>query len=123
MAYTLAHGHTSVATASGLDVLAGLWLVAAPFILGYSGVAMTNDIIVGLAIAVLAASRLVGNGYKVAWPSWVNVILGAWLLLAPVTLGYTTLPAAFWNDIIMGIVVIALAAISAVSTPSEERIT
>ena len=35
--------------------------------------------------------------------------LGAWLVIAPFALGYTALVAAFWNDIIAGIVVVVLA--------------
>lgn len=32
----------------------GLWLLIAPFTLGYSGTAATEDVIVGIAIAILA---------------------------------------------------------------------
>lgn len=111
--------HAGVTTASGLDVLAGLWLVLAPFLLGYSGTPLMNDIIIGLAVAVFAGSRLLGDGYKIAWPSWVNVLLGLWLFFAPFTLGYTEMSTALWNDVILGIVVVVLATISALSTPRD----
>ena len=36
-----------------IPLVLGLWLIAAPFVLGYSGVstAMFNDVIVGIAVA------------------------------------------------------------------------
>jgi len=43
----------------------GIWLIIAPFVLSYSGVAaaMWNDIIVGIIVAVLAAwAALVVSG-------------------------------------------------------------
>lgn len=119
---TFQQQQTSVRTASGLDVLAAIWLIFAPFILGYSGVtaAVWNDIIVGIVIGVLAISRTTREGVKVAWPSWVNVILGIWLIFAPFILGYSTNTAALWNDIILGIIVAVLATWSGVSTPGRE---
>ena len=43
-------------TADWMEVLCGIWLVAAPFVLKYSGIgrALRNDIIVGLAAIVVA---------------------------------------------------------------------
>lgn len=42
---------------SGVNVLAGIWLVLAPFVIGYSdvGAAVTNGIAVGIVVLVLAA--------------------------------------------------------------------
>lgn len=111
---------------SGINVLAGIWLILAPFALAYSDVeaALWNDIIIGVAIFVLALVR-VGNPLQYEAVSWTNFILGAWLILAPFALAYTRVAAALWNDIIVGIIVLSLAAWSAVASrqygPSEER--
>ncbi len=123
MAMTFQQQQTSVRTANGLDVLAGIWLIFAPFILGYSAVtaAVWNDIIVGIVVAVLAISRTTREGIKVAWPSWVNVVIGIWLIFAPFILGYSFVSAALWNDIILGIIVAALATWGGVSTPGREE--
>ena len=44
-----------VATASGLNALAGIWLIIAPFVLGYrNGDPYWNDIILGVIVCVLA---------------------------------------------------------------------
>lgn len=104
-----------VKLASGLNVIAGIWEILAPFILGYSGFVTptTNAIIVGLIVAVLAAIRFLG-AYSAAWMSWLNAVLGVWLIVAPFILGYGN--PARTNDIIVGIVIAVLGAWSALAT-------
>lgn len=78
-----------VMTASGLNLIAGLWLIIAPFLLNYGDLreALGNDIIIGIIVAALAAIRISG-AYQAAWLSWTNFVLGAWLIIAPFVLGY-----------------------------------
>jgi hypothetical protein len=45
-------------SAEWLNLAAGLWLVAAPFVLGFSAVALANAIAVGTLVMALAASAL-----------------------------------------------------------------
>jgi SPW repeat len=49
-----------------LNAVLGLWLIAAPFVLGYSGVAVAlwNDIVVGIIIAVLGAWAALALGQQ-----------------------------------------------------------
>lgn len=103
--------------ASGLNVLAGLWEIIAPFVLGYSGdaVATTNDVVVGIVVAIFAAIRFLG-AYGAAWLSWVNAVLGVWLIVAPFILGYSGIAAATTNDIILGIIIAALGVWGALAT-------
>ncbi len=108
----------TVRWASGLNALAGIWVIIAPFVLGYSvvtGVAKTNDVVVGFVVLVLAAIRFFG-AYIQAWLSWINALLGLWLIIAPFVLGYSPVQAAMVNDIIMGIIIAVLATWSAVSS-------
>ena len=51
-------------TLDWINVVAGLWLVIAPFILGYSvvAVALWNDIIVGIVVVVLAGWAVLTMG-------------------------------------------------------------
>lgn len=110
--------------ASSLDLLAGLWLIISPFVLGYFDLgraaktveaqATSNDLIVGFAIAVIAAIRL-ANAYRFGeyelptmWLSWISALLGLWLIVSPFILGFTDLTVAFWNNIILGIIVAVL---------------
>lgn len=113
---------SNVKAASGFNIIAGIWLIIAPFVLGYANVAapLWNELIVGALVLVLAAVR-VGNPARYTGLSWANLVLGLWLIAAPFVLQYWGLGRAMWNEIIMGIIVAALAASSASMTNSFRR--
>jgi len=101
---------------SGINLLLGLWLIVAPWVLNYSGQnnAVWNEVIVGAAIALIAFARV---SAPESWApiSWVNVILGGWMIIAPFVLTYGTVgdtSAIYWNDIIVGTAVVILALVS-----------
>lgn len=100
--------------ATGITALAGVWVLIAPFVLGYSGTqqAMLNDVIVGLAVLVLAGIRLFG-ALSQTWLSWLAALLGLWLLVSPFVLGNSGTPMT--NDIIFGIVIIVFGVWSAMT--------
>lgn len=102
--------------AVSLNLLAGLWLIVSFVFLGYSAYAFSiwNDIILGIAIAMLSGSQLFSLPQS-GWLSWPIIGLGFWLLVAPYILGY---PAEIprWNDIALGTLVILLSTWSIVST-------
>ena len=111
---------------SGINIIAGIWLIIAPFALSYSDIdqAVWNDVIIGIAVFILAIVRT-GNPLKYEPVGWVNIVLGIWLIIAPFVLGYTAEAvtvgetngmAALWNDIILGIIIVVLAAISVYAT-------
>ncbi len=103
---------------SSLNIIAGIWLIIAPWVLRYGFVRPTwNDVILGIAIALVAAVRVSGT-YRYPQLSWANVLLGIWLIVAPFVLGYGPNPAV-WNDIILGIIVIVLGAWSAIAGANE----
>lgn len=113
----------SAAVASGLNVLAGVWLIIAPWVLDYSSQnnAVWNQVTVGIVIAVLAFTRA-ATPDRFESLSWVNFVLGAWLIIAPFLLAYndtTNTAAIYWNDIIMGVIVLGLAGWSAAATRSS----
>jgi len=105
----------NVDIASGGNILAGIWLVIAPFALNYGAfdTPLWNDIVLGVAIFILALMR-VSAPLAHAGVSWVNFALGLWLIVAPFILLYGPGPAIF-NDIAVGVVVICLAAWSAMA--------
>src|SRR5579884_3856539 len=97
-----------VTTASGINVLAGIWLIIAPFVLGYvTSAPKTNDIWLGIIVGILALIR-VFSGVKSAWVSGINILAGIWLIIAPFVLGYLNNTPRV-NDVILGIIVIAMA--------------
>src|SRR4051812_44898861 len=89
----------------------GVWLMAAPAVLGYAGAARTNDRIAGPIAAALAAVAV----SEVTRPlRRANVPVGAWLLIAPWVLhydgggSYSSGGAATANSLIVGTLLIAL---------------
>ncbi|MGH2350131.1 MAG: SPW repeat domain-containing protein, partial [Chloroflexota bacterium] len=86
-----------------LSVLLGLWLMAAPAVLGYVGPAADSDHIVGPLAVSFACIAIwqVTRGMR-----WLNVPLGLWLLVAPWLLQYP-LPATV-NSIVVGLLLIVL---------------
>ena len=112
----------NVKAASGFNIIAGIWLILASFVLGYAAVeaALWDEIVVGAIVLVLAAVR-VGNPARFPGLSWANLIAGLWLIAAPFVCGYADIGRAMWNDIIVGIVIAALAASSASMTNSFRR--
>ena len=64
-----------------INVILGVWLMAAPDVIGYTGPARTNDRIIG----PLAVSCAVIALWEVTRPMrWGNLALGVWLLLVAI---------------------------------------
>lgn len=105
----------NVDIASGGNILVGIWLVIAPFALDYGAfdTPLWNDIVLGVAIFILALVRVTAP-LAHAGISWVNFALGLWLIVAPFVLLYGAGPAIF-NDIIVGVITVCLAAWSAMA--------
>lgn len=122
---TYAAGHDELMRAryaSSGNVLAGLWLIAAPFVLNFEGsdTAQWNHIIVGAAVLVLAGIRAFDPDEREGI-SWVNVILGLWMIVSPFVLGYANVDNAQTNSIVTGVIILALAAFSAYETNQAHR--
>jgi len=108
--------------ASGTNVVFGIWLVFAPYALHYGSDQrlLWHDSVLGLLIIALAAMRT-STLVRHPWPSWINLVLGAWLVIAPFVLGYVDVSPAFWNDLVVGASVAATAWISAFGVPRRLR--
>ncbi len=96
---------------SWITLVLGLWLICAPFALGYSAIshiAAGEDVVLGILIAAFslwvasAADSLMGV-------SWLIILFGLWTAIAPFLLGYGRIAAARNNDVPVGIVVLILA--------------
>ncbi len=100
---------------SGLAVLLGAWLVVSPFAFDARDMAMWNNLIVGLAIIVLAGfnfyrlneSRLANTGV-----ASLVALLGLWALVIPfvVDMGAAEL---LWGTAIAGLIVAIVAGYNA----------
>jgi hypothetical protein len=82
----------------------GIWLMFAPAVFGSGGRAADSDHLVGAlitTIAVIVMAEVIRAG------RFLNVLLGAWIIAAPWFLS-GTISAAKWNDVAVGLVLIAL---------------
>jgi hypothetical protein len=84
----------------------GVWLMAAPSVLGYGDPARTNDWVVGPLAATFACIALWEATRAVRW--W-NLPLGVWLVVAPVVFGYPTLP--FVHSVVAGLVMVGMSCV------------
>ena len=83
----------------------GLWLLASPNVIPYGEPAATqNAFLVGVLLLAIAFVEI--TVFR-AWEEWINVILGAWLVVSPWLLGATMI--ATTNLVIVGLLVLALA--------------
>lgn len=123
MAYRYRDQATQTNVASVINILAGLWLIASPWIYtgspavqgmpgGAAPIGAWNSVIVGMVVALFAVIRL-SSGAVTAPLSWVNAALGAWMIAAPWVIGYAADPPRTWNSVIVGIIVLIMAIISA----------
>lgn len=111
-------------TTSWLAFIVGLWLIASPFILGYSGssVPTTNEVIVGIVAAVLALILLVAGG-SYSWAGWILALVGIWEIAAPFALATTGLNNVMANEIISGLVLVIFGGGSALAgAETTERV-
>ena len=105
-------------TAGGVELLAGIWLLAAPYVLDYSatGGSMVNDSVSGIIALALGLTQMRSDGRQML-PTWLSGLLGLWLLAAPFVLGYPSGSPAMWSDIVTGIVLAGLAVANSMAMP------
>lgn len=91
-----------------VNALLGVWVVLSPWALGYQDtrVAMVNALVVGLALIAAALGAIF---VPRAWEEWTEVVLGAWLVMAPWVLGFSMLYQATLSTVVTGLVIVALA--------------
>ena len=89
-----------------INALLGVWLTAAPAVLGYIGPARTNDRILG---PLAAGAALIAIWETTRPVRWINALLGLWLPLAPWMLGYRGI--AFGNSTMVGVLLLVCASV------------
>jgi hypothetical protein len=118
------NGTEGARTASVLSIIAGLWLIITPFWMGYftTPAPFWNTFLVGIAVTVLSLIRASYPAQNVGL-SWINLVLGLWLIVSPFLLPYQNLAVPMRNDLIVGILVGLLSLWSALATPVYARYT
>lgn len=98
--------------ASTVVLLAGLWFAVSPWIYGNSSPPTAfNNWMVGGMITTFAFMRLMEPESEFA--SWVNVLLGVWVIGSPWIQSYVRVEPRLLNTLIVGVVVFLMALISA----------
>jgi len=91
---------------SWINFVLGLWLIVAGFALSATArPVMTEEIVLGVIIACLAFASAMRPSPML---SWLVALAGLWTLIAPVAMNYGMLRTARGNDIVVGIIVLAL---------------
>ena len=89
-----------------ISVILGFWLLASPNVIPYGEPAATqNAFLVGVLLVAIAFVEI--TVFR-AWEEWINVVLGAWLVVSPWVLGATVVIATT-NLVIVGLLILALA--------------
>lgn len=94
----------------GVCVALGVWLIAAPFALGYRGTSIRaagEDVILGIVIVGCSLWVALRPDAPAA-VSWLIMLFGVWVVIAPFVLGYRTVTVAFANDVIVGMLLLIL---------------
>ena len=101
---------------SWVNLLLGIWVIISPFVLGiYAPKGIWNNVITGVVVGVLAIIRW--SMHQSGW-SWVNLILGIWLVISPFVLFLSG--AAMWNNVILGILICAFSLTNTYSKVSAQ---
>lgn len=98
------------AGAAGLTLILGLWYIASPWIYGYANgntASVWNSVIVGILIALFAATRLSNRGAMPA-ARWLDLLLGIWAFFSPWIFGYVRAEPRFINSLCVGVLVFVL---------------
>ena len=86
-----------------INIVLGIWLVIAPFVMGYSGstVELATDIAVGAWLIGCSWWILAADSGQVAAAA-LSLLGGVWLLATPFALHYQRMSRPFDNDLFVG---------------------
>jgi SPW repeat len=88
----------------GLALLAGLYVAASPWIVGFSatGSLATSDLIVGIAVAFLAYGFATTLD-RAHGMTWTVPVLGVWVIVSPWILpGFAATAGMMWSNVVAG---------------------
>lgn len=91
---------TTSQSLSILNILFGAWLIVSPYLFSYpSSQAKWQQVGAGVVVLLVASLRYFATHLQ--WASWINALIGVWLIIAPFSAAYQS-TVAFWNEVIIG---------------------
>jgi hypothetical protein len=87
-----------------INIVLGAWLIAAPFVMGYSvsKVELANDVALG-AVLMGCSSWILAAPWGQVEAGLLELLGGIWLVAAPFLLHYERMSHAFLNDMAVGL--------------------
>lgn len=88
----------------GVNLILGIWLICAPWVMGYADTrtAVGNSVLMGVAVLVIALTALISPDI---WEEWISLLLAFLLLVSPLTVGYVHQTAAVVNNVILAVLI------------------
>jgi hypothetical protein len=93
--------------ARGINIALGIWVFISAFVFNLTNAPRTNNIVVGIAIALVALWAIWNEGAR-----YINTALSVWLVLSTVSVFKMT-NAPLWSNVLCGVVVFALSLVGA----------
>lgn len=91
-----------------INLILGAFLFFSPWLFTFApGTESWNAWGAGVVIAVLSIAALAAFA---EWEEWLNLIVGLWVIVSPWVLHFSANIQAMWTNVIVGVVVAALAA-------------
>ena len=92
-----------------VNLVLAVLLFLSPWAFGFSGeqAAAFDAWACGIVVGVLSIAAIVRFA---EWEEWINLALGVWLVVSPWLLGFTALGYALWTNVILGVLIAAVAA-------------
>lgn len=106
------------------NLVLAIWLFISPWVLQFGAAAQVapagavngptvavshaawNAWVLGVIVFLVALSAI---GNMEVWQEWWNIVLGAWIFVAPWALGFVGLPRGSWDHWIVGALIFLLA--------------
>ncbi|MFH8570167.1 SPW repeat protein [Streptomyces sp. NPDC017993] len=118
-------GGRDVVLVDGPVFLVGLYCAASPWIIHYTGsqsALVTHNLIVGIAIALLALGFTVTPD-RMYGLSGAMCAMGAWMIVAPWIVGTNPDAGVIWNNIVIGGLTFLLGAMCVAVASRTRRVT
>ena len=108
--YEMAAETSTAQAVEGLTFLTGLYLAVSPWVVGFERFRTLtgNDLIVGVALAMLALgfASAYDRMHRIAW---VTPVIGVWTIIAPwVVSGDVATAATIWSNVVTGLIALVL---------------
>lgn len=102
-----------------IGVFIGAWYVTAPYVWSYDlAFNVWHSVVLGAAILALSSAFLIGWSRIAAW---LLVAVGAYSMISPFVHGYLSHSRPFFNDLVLGVVVVGLGASLGAATIEARR--